>query len=76
MEIPDWTLDHLITPTPFTPGGFKGSGETGTIAVPPCLANAVDDALKPLNTKLRTLPLAPTSSGAPSRRPKPRSSSA
>jgi 2-furoyl-CoA dehydrogenase large subunit len=59
MEIPDWTLDHLITPTPFTPGGYKGSGETGTIAVPPCLANAVDDALKPLGANLRTLPLSP-----------------
>jgi CO/xanthine dehydrogenase Mo-binding subunit len=59
MEIPDWTLDHLISPSPFTPGGYKGSGETGTIGPPPCLANAVEDALRPLGAKIRTLPLSP-----------------
>jgi carbon-monoxide dehydrogenase large subunit len=59
MEMPDYTLDHLISPSPFTPGGYKGAGETGTIGPPPCLANAVDDALKPLGVKLRTLPLSP-----------------
>jgi carbon-monoxide dehydrogenase large subunit len=59
MEIPEYTLDHLVTPTPFTPGGFKGAGETGTIGPPPCLANAVEDALRPLGVKIRTLPLSP-----------------
>ena len=59
MEIPEWTLDHLISPSPFTPGGYKGSGETGTIGPPPCLANAVEDALRPLGAKVRTLPLSP-----------------
>jgi aerobic carbon-monoxide dehydrogenase large subunit len=59
MEIPDWKLDHLISPSPFTPGGYKGAGETGTIGPPPCLANAVEDALRPLGVKIRTLPLSP-----------------
>jgi aerobic carbon-monoxide dehydrogenase large subunit len=59
MEMPEYTLDHLISPSPFTPGGYKGAGETGTIGPPPCLANAVDDALKPLGVSLRTLPLSP-----------------
>jgi carbon-monoxide dehydrogenase large subunit len=59
MEIPDYTLDHLVSPSPFTPGGFKGAGETGTIGPPACLANAVEDALRPLGVKIRTLPLSP-----------------
>jgi CO/xanthine dehydrogenase Mo-binding subunit len=59
MEIPDCTLDHLVSPSPFTPGGFKGAGETGTIGPPACLANAVEDALRPLGAKIRTLPLSP-----------------
>ena len=59
LEIPEYTLDHLISPSPFTPGGYKGSGETGTIGPPPCLANAVEDALRPLGVKVRTLPLKP-----------------
>jgi aerobic carbon-monoxide dehydrogenase large subunit len=59
MEVPDYTLDHLVSPSPFTPGGFKGAGETGTIGPPACLANAVEDALRPLGIKIRTLPLSP-----------------
>ncbi len=59
MEIPEYTLDHLISPSPFTPGGYKGAGETGAIGPPACLANAVEDALKPLGAKIRSLPLSP-----------------
>jgi aerobic carbon-monoxide dehydrogenase large subunit len=36
------------TPSPFTPLGFKGLGESGAIAVPAAVANAVADALAPL----------------------------
>ena len=59
MEVPEFVLSHLITPNPFTPGGFKGAGETGTIGPPPTLSNAVEDALKPLGIKLRKTPLSP-----------------
>ena len=59
MEVPKFTLGHLVTPNPFTPGGFKGAGETGTVGPPPALANAVEDALKPLDKKIRRLPLSP-----------------
>ncbi len=59
MEIPDVTIDHLVTPNPFTPGGFKGAGETGTVGPPAVLANAVEDALKPLGVKIRKVPLSP-----------------
>jgi CO/xanthine dehydrogenase Mo-binding subunit len=59
MEIPDYTLDHAIMPNPFTPGGYKGAGETGTVGPPPCLANAVADALRPLGVDARRMPLSP-----------------
>lgn len=59
VEMPSLTLDAVISPTPFTPGGFKGAGETGTVSPPPCLANAVEDALRHLGVKIRQTPLAP-----------------
>jgi aerobic carbon-monoxide dehydrogenase large subunit len=59
VEVPHFVLDHTITPNPFTPGGFKGAGETGAISPPPCLANALEDALSPLKVEIRTLPLKP-----------------
>jgi carbon-monoxide dehydrogenase large subunit len=59
MEMPQLTLDHIVTPNPFTPGGFKGAGETGTVGPPAVLANAVEDALKPMGVKIRKVPLSP-----------------
>ena len=59
VEMPNLTLDVVISPNPFTPGGFKGAGETGTVSPPPCLANAVEDALRHLGAKVRQTPLSP-----------------
>ncbi|MFQ5911551.1 MAG: xanthine dehydrogenase family protein molybdopterin-binding subunit, partial [Nitrospinota bacterium] len=59
MEVPPLILDNTVTPNPFTPGGFKGSGETGTVGPPPALANAVEDALRPFGVRIRDLPLSP-----------------
>ncbi len=60
MEMPELTIDHLVTPNPFTPGGFKGAGETGTVGPPAVLANAVEDALRPMGVKVRQVPLSPS----------------
>jgi len=60
-EVPPISLEHNITPNPFTPGGFKGSGETGAVGPPPTLFNAVADALKPIGAKLDKVPLSPYS---------------
>jgi len=59
VDVPHFTLGHMVTPAPFSPGGFKGAGETGTVTTPPCLANTVEDALSPLGAQVRTLPLKP-----------------
>lgn len=60
MEMPKISFDHLVTPNPFTPGGFKGAGETGTVGPPAVLANAVEDALRPMGIKVRQVPLSPS----------------
>ena len=44
-EVPDPTILHMETPSPFTSLGAKGVGEGNTMSTPICLANAVADAL-------------------------------
>ena len=59
MEMPDLEIHHMITPMPFTPGGFKGVGEIGAIGPPVVLTSAIEDALAPLGVKIMSLPLKP-----------------
>ena len=44
-EVPDLQILHMETPSPFTPLGAKGLGEGNNMSTPPCIANAVADAL-------------------------------
>ncbi|HVC31936.1 MAG TPA: xanthine dehydrogenase family protein molybdopterin-binding subunit [Chloroflexota bacterium] len=44
-DLPNFELDHTVTPTPVNPLGAKGVGEAGTIGSTPAVANAVVDAL-------------------------------
>jgi carbon-monoxide dehydrogenase large subunit len=44
-ELPRWELDRVETPSPTNPLGVKGVGETGAIASPAAVMNAVVDAL-------------------------------
>ncbi|PTB20999.1 carbon monoxide dehydrogenase [Trinickia symbiotica] len=55
-EVPDPIIVHLETPSPFTPLGAKGLGEGNNMSTPPCIANAVADAL---GVKDIRLPLTP-----------------
>jgi aerobic carbon-monoxide dehydrogenase large subunit len=55
--LPAFTIGHLETPSPLTPGGFKGMGEGGTIGAPAAIANAVADAVKPLGVAVTMLPI-------------------
>jgi len=57
--LPSFTVGHLETPSPLTPGGHKGMGEGGTIGAPAAIANAVADAVKPLGVTVTTLPILP-----------------
>ena len=44
-EMPEVTVLHVESPSPFTPLGAKGVGEGNCMSTPVCLANAVADAL-------------------------------
>jgi carbon-monoxide dehydrogenase large subunit len=59
MEVPPMTLGHLEIPSTITPGGFKGVGESGVVAPPPAIANAVSDALRPLGVQVDEIPITP-----------------
>jgi carbon-monoxide dehydrogenase large subunit len=55
--LPDFAVGHLETPSPLTPGGYKGMGEGGTIGAPAAIANAVADAVRPLGIAVTALPI-------------------
>jgi carbon-monoxide dehydrogenase large subunit len=58
-EVPAARIDHMETLSPHTEFGVKGLGEGGAIAPPAAIANAVNDALRPLRTELLVSPITP-----------------
>jgi carbon-monoxide dehydrogenase large subunit len=58
-EVPAVRIDHLETPSPYTEFGVKGIGEGGAIAAPAAIANAINDALRPLHAELLVSPITP-----------------
>jgi carbon-monoxide dehydrogenase large subunit len=58
-EVPNAELFHLHTPSPLNPLGAKGAGEGGTIPAPAAIANAVEDALRPLRARINRAPVTP-----------------
>ncbi|XUM21590.1 xanthine dehydrogenase family protein molybdopterin-binding subunit [Bradyrhizobium oligotrophicum S58] len=58
-EVPAPRLFHMETPSPYTMFGVKGIGEGGAIAPPAAIANAVNDALRPLGAEMMQSPLSP-----------------
>jgi carbon-monoxide dehydrogenase large subunit len=58
-EVPAIEYGHIETPSP-GPGGYKGVGEGGAIGAPPCVVNAVADALAPFGVSVTRLPLSPS----------------
>jgi 2-furoyl-CoA dehydrogenase large subunit len=56
-EVPAIDIIDHETPSPHTVLGQKGSGESGYLGAPAAIANAVNDALKPLGVSINTLPL-------------------
>jgi len=58
-EVPEIEYAHIETFAPTNPGGHKGLGEGGAIGAPPCVINAVSDALAPLGVAIRSQPLGP-----------------
>ncbi|MFG1244210.1 xanthine dehydrogenase family protein molybdopterin-binding subunit [Xanthobacter sp. DSM 14520] len=58
-EVPLPFIDHMATPSPYTTFGVKGIGEGGAIAPPAAIANAINDALRPLGSEMLRAPVTP-----------------
>jgi aerobic carbon-monoxide dehydrogenase large subunit len=54
-------LVPVETPTDANPEGFKGAGESATIATPACIANAIEDAVRQLRPEaaITSIPITP-----------------
>lgn len=58
-DVPDIRVLHMQTPSPYTEFGIKGVGEGGAIGPAAAIANAVNDALKPLGVEILEIPMTP-----------------
>jgi carbon-monoxide dehydrogenase large subunit len=58
-ELPVFELDRTESPSPTNPMGVKGVGETGTIASPAAVMNAVVDGLEPFGITDMEMPASP-----------------
>src|SRR5438034_3101886 len=59
-EAPTIDIAHIVSPSPLTPLGSKGLGESSSMTVPAVIANAVSDALAPLGIRINDLPMTPS----------------
>lgn len=59
VEVPSYEIEHQETPSPFTPLGTKGVGESGVGGALNALCSAIEDALPELNLHITELPLMP-----------------
>jgi aerobic carbon-monoxide dehydrogenase large subunit len=57
--VPPIEIHHMESPTPLNPLGVKGAAESGTIGAPAAIVSAIEDALRPLNVRIRELPVTP-----------------
>jgi len=57
--LPDLRIDHQETPSPNNPLGVKGMAESGAIAAPAAVVNAIEDALRPFDAPPLALPATP-----------------
>ncbi|MEY9948533.1 xanthine dehydrogenase family protein molybdopterin-binding subunit [Kitasatospora sp. GAS1066B] len=58
-EVPPIEVKDTCTPSPSTPLGAKGAGESGCIGTPAAIVNAVADALRIADPDLLQMPLTP-----------------
>ena len=58
-ELPSFVTDRTVTPSTTNPIGVKGIAETGTIAAPPTVVNAVVDAVSHLGVTDMQMPATP-----------------
>ena len=61
MEVPPIEVEHQQTPSPFSPLGTKGVGESGVSGPLGALCGAVENALGEFDVRIERLPLTPES---------------
>jgi len=59
LEAPDIDIVHQQIPSPVTPGGTKGVGESGTISSPAAVGNAIAAALPEIADLITATPITP-----------------
>ena len=59
-EVPNLRVIHMETLSPYTSFGQNGIGESGAIAPPAAITNAINDALYELGAELLVSPVTPT----------------
>ena len=57
--VPPIEIHHMESPSPLNPLGVKGAAESGTIGAPAAIVSAIEDALRPLEVRIRELPVTP-----------------
>lgn len=60
VEMPRVQVEHQEIPSPFTPLGTKGAGESGLGCALGAVVNAVEDALPDLDLRIEELPMTPS----------------
>jgi CO/xanthine dehydrogenase Mo-binding subunit len=58
-EVPMTERTYTETPSPLSPMGVKGVGESAVLATPAALLSAINDALLPLGIQCTTIPASP-----------------
>lgn len=58
-EVPDLKVVHAEHPSPLNTLGVKGVGEGGTVSPPAAIANAICDAMRPLDVQITEMPMSP-----------------
>jgi carbon-monoxide dehydrogenase large subunit len=61
VEMPSFDVRHQETPSPFTPHGTKGVGESGLGGTLAAVVSAIENAFPELDLRLTGLPLTPAS---------------
>ena len=59
VEAPAIEIGHVESPSPLTPLGSKGCGESSSETAPAAVANAIADALRPLGVRPQHFPATP-----------------
>jgi 3-oxo-Delta1-steroid hydratase/dehydrogenase large subunit len=59
FEVPMTERTYTETPSPLSPMGVKGAGESAVLATPAVLLSAINDALLPLGVQCTTIPASP-----------------